>query len=64
MIVSDNKAIVFGNNPEKYEALIEQFRYHAPHITNFIDRKGETITNITEVEVVDIALDLMENFSF
>ena len=34
VIVSDNKAIVYGNKPEKYEALIEQFRYHAPHIVN------------------------------
>ena len=64
VIVSDNKAIVYGNNPEKYEALIEQFRYHAPHITNFVDEKGETITNITEVEVVDIALDLIQPSQF
>lgn len=64
VIVSDNKAIVYGNKPEKYEALIEQFRYHAPHITNFVDEKGETITNITEVEVVDIALDLIQPSQF
>ena len=64
VIVSDNKAIVYGNKPEKYEALIEQFRYHAPHITNVVDEKGETITNISEVEVVDIALDLIQPSQF
>ena len=64
VIVSDNKAIVYGNKPEKYEALIEQFRYHAPHITNFVDEKGKAITNISEVEVVDIALDLIQPSQF
>jgi len=42
-IVSKDTAIVRGNNPSAYEELIEEFRYHAPHVCKFLDDTGAMI---------------------
>lgn len=34
-IVSKDTALVSGKNPSVHEELIEEFRYHAPHVCKF-----------------------------
>lgn len=42
-IVSDHEAVVRGGAAAAYPELLEEFRFFAPHITRFLDEKGELI---------------------
>ena len=39
-IISKDSAVIRGKEPSLYAELIEQFRFHAPHICRFLDDSG------------------------
>ena len=63
-IISDNEAIIKGNNTLYYCKLIDEFRYHAPHITKFYDTNHHLIQSVDDIETIEIALDLIQPSQF
>ena len=49
-IISNNIAVVRGKNRSAYEELIEEFRYHAPHVCRFLDGTGTAIKEYPAAE--------------
>ena len=49
-IISNNIAVVRGKNRSAYEELIEEFRYHAPHVCRFLDGTGTVIKEYPSAE--------------
>ena len=49
-IISNNTAVVRGKNRSAYEELIEEFRYHAPHVCRFLDGTGTAIKEYPAAE--------------
>ena len=43
-IINSISAVIRGNNPAVYNTLIEEFRFHAPHIVKFYDESAKLIT--------------------
>jgi hypothetical protein len=56
-IVSKDTALVRGKNPSVYDELIEEFRYHAPHVCKFLDDTGAMIKEypITENTWIELS---------
>lgn len=63
-IVSENMAIVRGENPAFFDKLIEDFRFYAPHINTFLDNNGVIISKFNKAEVFEIDLDLIQPSQF
>lgn len=55
-IVSKDSAVVRGKDTSAYEELIEQFRYHAPHICRFLDSNGSLIKEYSTENKINIEL--------
>lgn len=45
-IISDYEAIIRGENQAVYTAVIEEFRFYTPHITQFYDKEGRRLWSI------------------
>ena len=56
-IVSKDTALVRGKNSSVYDELIEEFRYHAPHVCKFLDDTGAMIKEypITENTWIELS---------
>lgn len=64
LITSKTEAMVIGKDTSKYEALIEEFRYHAPHITRFVDAYKNVIQEFQEEELIEVALQDIQPSQF
>ncbi len=63
-IISDSEAVICGKNTELYPEIIEEFRFYAPHITQFRDSRERTVKEYPPVEVLTIPLDQIQPSQF
>ena len=63
-IMAPGRAVVRGKEPARYPALIEAFRFHAPHITAFFDENGGRIVSYPEPEILDLPMDRIQPSQF
>ena len=63
-IVSRDAAVVRGGDPGRFPALIEEFRFHAPHIVRFADARGETVAEFAPAELVEVGIGLIQPSQF
>lgn len=63
-ILSDDEAIVRGEDPKAYPELIEEFRFYAPHITSFFDVQGRRIKEYPRVQLLTIPLEQIQPSQF
>ncbi len=63
-IINPTSAMVFGKDPALYKALIEEFRFHAPHITRFYDEKSILITEYSVPHIFSVMLDSIQPSQF
>ncbi len=55
-IVAADTAVVTGCPEKHLAALIEAFRFNAPHITRFLDANGQLLTQLPPVETFPVRL--------
>ena len=55
-IVAADTAVVTGCPEKHLAALIESFRFNAPHITRFLDAQGQLLTQLPLVETFPVRL--------
>ena len=53
-IITKDSAVIIGKNKSVYRELIEQFRFHAPHICIFLDTAGTIIKEYPNEEEIKI----------
>lgn len=63
-IVSEDTAIVAGCLPQQLPALIEAFRFNAPHITRFTDSTGSTLAKLPNIRSFSIRLSDIQPSQF
>lgn len=63
-IVGRDTAIVRGADPAAFRELIETFRFHAPHITRYLDQRGERLAEYDRVELLTVGLDGIQPSQF
>lgn len=63
-IINSISAVIRGNNPAVYNTLIEEFRFHAPHIVKFYDESAKLITEYSIPKLLDIPLDSIQPSQF
>ena len=55
-ITGPDRALLRGPDPAAFSELIEEFRFHAPHIVSFFDVEGRKLASFPEVERIRIPL--------
>ena len=63
-IISHDTAIVRGWDKDKYMELIEEFRFHAPHIIRFVDDSGSMIHEYQEEKIFDLDISQIQPSQF
>ena len=63
-ITGPRSAVIRGKDAAVFGTLIEEFRFHAPHIVSFIDENGRRIKEYPPCEVFDIALENIQPSQF
>lgn len=63
-ITDSNSAVIQGKDPAVYKPLIEEFRFHAPHIIKFYDKGYKLITEYSIPNLLDIPLDSIQPSQF
>lgn len=63
-ITDSSSAVLHGKDPVVYETLIEEFRFHAPHIINFYDENSMLITEFSLPKLLDIPIDSIQPSQF
>ena len=63
-IISDWEAVIRGENRAAYEAVIEEFRFYAPHITKFYDAAGKMLQAYPRVQLLTIPLEEIQPTQF
>ena len=63
-IISDSEAIVCGENAGAFEAVIEEFRFYAPHITKFSDETGASIREFPAAVLLKLPLAQLQPSQF
>ena len=63
-ITGPSEAIVRGRDPDSYLQLIEEFRFHAPHITRFYDEDHHVIIKYPDIDLLEIRLDQIQPSQF
>ena len=63
-IISKDSAVVRGKETSAYTELIEQFRFHAPHICRFFDVSGTIVKEYTAEEEIKIQLENIQPSQF
>lgn len=64
LIVSEDTAIITGGESAAYPELIEFFRFHAPHITRFMDAQGQMVQTYPPHELLTIPLSEIQPSQF
>ena len=63
-IISDSEAVIRGENPAVYPAVIEKFRFYTPHIAKFFDEAGSLIKEFPQAQVLTIPLEQIQPSQF
>lgn len=63
-IVDPGSAVVRGKDPEVYGVLIEEFRFHAPHIVRFLDESAKLIMEYPLPKLLEISLESIQPSQF
>ena len=63
-IITKDSAVIRGKNKSVYGELIEQFRFHAPHICIFLDAAGTIIKEYPNEEEIKIKLEDIQPSQF
>lgn len=63
-IISHKSAIVRGKDSNNYLPLIDEFRFNAPHIYEYMDELGVPISSFPPVELIELNLDLIQPSQF
>lgn len=63
-ITDSNSAVIQGKDPAVYKSLIEEFRFHAPHISRFYDEDSKLITAYPIPKLLNLPLDSIQPSQF
>ena len=63
-IISKDSAVIRGKEPSLYAELIEQFRFHAPHICSFLDDSGAIVKKYPVEDKIKIKLEDIQPSQF
>ncbi len=63
-IVSDFEAIVRGENKSEYHNIIDEFRFFAPHITEFLDEDCNIVKEFAHAEPFTVLLEEIQPSQF
>ena len=63
-IISDYEAVVCGENQAAYTEIINEFRFYAPHITQFYDKGGQIIREYPRSQLLTLYLDQVQPSQF
>ncbi len=63
-IVSDHEAVIRGADPACYGAVMEEFRFYAPHITRFYDEGQGLVKEFPAEHVLTIPLEQIQPSQF
>ncbi len=63
-IISDDEAIIYGEDQAAYTEIIEEFRFYTPHITRFYDRGGKIVKKYPRVQLLTLHLDHIQPSQF
>ncbi len=63
-ITGRDSAVIRGENPDHYAAVIEEFRFFAEHITRFFDEKGVQIATFPPIPLFPVPLDSIQPSQF
>ena len=63
-ITDSISAVICGKDPSVYKSLIEEFRFHAPHIIKFYDKSSGLITEYPTPNLFDITLESIQPSQF
>ncbi|MGN0755212.1 MAG: hypothetical protein ACI4ME_12220 [Aristaeellaceae bacterium] len=64
LILSQDTACITGASDNALPALIDAFRFHAPHITRFVDGEGRLLRRFPPRETLTISLDDIQPSQF
>ena len=63
-IIGDDCAVLRGTDHSLFPALIEEFRFHAPHITRFYDEDNRLVKEYPPPEILDVRLEQIQPSQF
>lgn len=63
-ILSDHEAVIRGADPACYGAVMEEFRFYAPHITRFYDAGHNLVGEFPAAQVLTIPLEQIQPSQF
>lgn len=63
-IISDYEAIIRGENQAVYTAVIEEFRFYTPHITQFYDKDGKKVMEYPRLSLLTLRLEQIQPSQF
>ena len=63
-ITSRAEAVVRGKDPDNYLALIEEFRFYAPHIVKFFDSEENIIAEYPHPETICVEMNRIQPSQF
>mgnify|MGYP004712523733 FL=1 len=63
-IISDYEAIIRGENQDVYTAVIEEFRFYTPHITQFYDKDGKKVMEYPRLSLLTLCLEQIQPSQF
>ena len=63
-ITGSSEATVRGKDPAAYAELIEEFRFHAPHIVRFFDDTGSPLAEYPVPEIIEVKPEQIQPSQF
>ena len=63
-IISDYEAIIRGENQAVYAAVIGEFRFYTPHITQFYDKDGKKVMEYPRLSLLTLRLEQIQPSQF
>lgn len=63
-ITDASSAVLYGENPAAFQTLIEEFRFHAPHIFKFYDPCARLIAEYPAPTLFDLPLESIQPSQF
>lgn len=63
-ILSEREAVIYGADSSRFPAVIEEFRFYAPHICKFYDVNRAVVAEFSPEKLLDIPLELIQPSQF
>lgn len=63
-ILSDSEALLRGKNPAVYDALMDEFRFYAPHITIFHSAEGQLLRSFPPAQLLTLSVEQIQPSQF